>query len=105
MKHTEPKIGQLVYVINKDIFVRVIDKESIEGITLFYTDDNLSYIEEQLYYITKWEPNPDDTIKEILISVIENLYTPDENLKINVNIYKSIGKSFYKTKEQGLRVP
>ena len=51
MKHTEPKIGQLVYVINKDIFVRVIDKESIEGITLFYTDDNLSYIEEQLYYI------------------------------------------------------
>jgi hypothetical protein len=101
MKHTEPKIGQLVYVINKDIFVRVIDKESIEGITLFYTDDNLSYIENQLHYITKWKPDPDDAIKEILFSVMEDLWTPDDTLKINVDIYKSIGKPFGKIKVQG----
>ena len=43
------EIGQLVYVFTKDIFVRVIDKEFIEGVQLFYTDNNSCYIEEQLH--------------------------------------------------------
>jgi hypothetical protein len=100
MKHTEPEIEQLVYVIDKDIFVRIIDKESIGGVKLFYTDDSSCYIKEQLHYIPKWKPEPDEEIKEILLCVIEDWLTPDNALRINVNIYKKIGKPFGKTKEQ-----
>jgi len=98
MKHLEPEIKQLVYVINKDIFVRVIDKESIESVKLFYTDDSSCYIGEQLHYIPKWKPEPNDEIKKIFSSVIEDWLTPDNALRINVNIYKKIGKPFGKIK-------
>ena len=82
MKHTEPKIGQLVYVINKDIFVKVIDKESIEGITLFYTDDKLSYIEEQLYYVNGSLVYKQNKVKKpingkSLLSALQNYYKND----------------------------
>jgi hypothetical protein len=51
----EPEIGQLVYVVDKDIFVRVIDKKSIDGIMIYYTDDSLAYVIEQLHYLPKQE--------------------------------------------------
>jgi hypothetical protein len=98
MKHTEPKVGQLVYVFTKDIFVRVIDKEIIGGVKLFYTDNKSCYIEEQLHYITEWKPN--DEIEKIFVSVIEDWLTPDNALRTNVNIYKKINKPFGKIKEQ-----
>lgn len=101
MRHTEPEIGQLVYVFTKDIFVRVIDKEFIEGVQLFYTDNNSCYIEEQLHYITKWKP--DDEIQKIFVSVFENWLTPDIALRKNVEIYKTINKPFGKIMEQDLR--
>jgi hypothetical protein len=105
MKHTEPKIGQLVYVINKDIFVRVIDKESIEGITLFYTDDKLSYIEEQLHYVTDWKPKPEDVIGSLIYLEMSKWLTPDVKLRANIHFNKLAGVPRDKFKEQDLRVP
>lgn len=103
MKHTEPKIGQLVYVINKDIFVRVIDKESIEGITLFYTDDKLSYIEEQLYYVTDWKPEPDDEIGSLIYFEMSKWATPDIRLQAVVHFNKLANVPREKFKEQDSR--
>jgi hypothetical protein len=89
----EPEIGQLVYVVDKDIFVRVIDKKSIDGIMIYYTDDSLAYVIEQLHYLPKQEQEQEsDELKEILKSVITEWLTPDKALESNVRISKAIAK-------------
>ena len=88
MKHTEPEIGQLVYIPKKDIFVRIIDKEIIEKITLFYTDDNSAYIYDELYYLTPYVPDPNNPIENILFSVLNFSKNPEEILKKNVFMNK-----------------
>ena len=97
MKNTEPEIGQLVYVFNKDIFVTVIDSECVEGVSLYYTDDNCCYIDEQLHYIPKQKPESDD-VKKILSWVIDDWLTPDKALRINVNILKKLNEPFGKVR-------
>jgi hypothetical protein len=88
-----PEIGQLVYVVDKNIFVRVIDKKSIDGIMIYYTDDSLAYVIEQLHYLPKQEQEQEsDELKEILMSVLSEWSTPDDNLISNVKISKAIAK-------------
>ena len=85
----EVEIGQLVYVVDKEIFVRVIDKKSIDGIMIYYTDDSLAYVIEQLHYLRKKEQELEyDEIKNL----ISEWLTPDKALETNVRISKAIAK-------------
>ena len=93
----EPEIGQLVYVVDKEIFVRVIDKKCIDGIMIYYTDDSLAYVKEQLHYLTKQEQEQEqeqesDYVTKIVNNLISEWLTPDKALEVNVNISNKIGK-------------
>lgn len=89
----ELEIGQLVYVVEKEIFVRVIDIKTIDGIIIYYTDDSLAYVIEQLHYLPKKEQEIEsDDWKKVLNSVISEYLTPDKSLEINVTISKKIGR-------------
>ena len=89
----EVEIGQLVYVVDKEIFVRVTDIKTIDGIIIYYTDDSLAYVIEQLHYLPKKEQEIEsDNWKKVLKSVISESFPSDKSLEINVRISKTIGK-------------
>lgn len=91
---SEPEIGLLVYIPKKDIFVRIIDKEIIEKITLFYTDDNSAYTYDEIYYLTPYVPDPDNPIENILYSVLNISKNPEEILRKNVFMNKITNNPF-----------
>lgn len=86
------KIGQLVYVISKDIFVRIIDKEYINDVMLYYTNDNSAYIIDNLYYVKPH--NPEGEINKQISSLLDEWLTPDNCLEISVRLMKKINKPF-----------
>lgn len=89
----EVEIGQLVYVVDKEIFVRVTDIKTIDGIIIYYTDDSLAYVIEQLHYLPKKEQEIEsDNWKKVLKSVISESFPSDKSLEINVRISKTIGR-------------
>ncbi len=92
MKQDNLNIGQLVYVVNKDIFVRIIDKEYINDMMLYYTDDNLAYSVEQLYYLKKSQSKSSENINKEVSLVLDEWLTPDKCLQLNVKINKSLKK-------------
>jgi hypothetical protein len=97
MKQDNLNIGQLVYVINKDMFVRIIDKEYINNMVLYYTDDNLAYSIDQLYYLQKIKTKSSEKINKDVSLVLDEWLTPDNCLKINVNITKRLNRPFINT--------
>ena len=89
----EVEIGQLVYVVDKEIFVKVMDIKTIDGIIIYYTDDSFAYVIEQLHYLPKQEQEIEsDDWKKDLKSVISEWLTPDKSLETNVRILKIIGE-------------
>jgi hypothetical protein len=97
MRQDKLNIGQLVYVADKDVFVRIIDKEYINDMMLYYTDDNLAYSIDQLYYLQKIKTESSEKINKDVSLVLDEWLTPDNCLKINVTITKRLKRPFINT--------
>jgi hypothetical protein len=97
MRQDKLNIGQLVYVVDKDVFVRIIDKEYINDMMLYYTDDNLAYSIDQLYYLQKIKTESSEKINKDVSLVLDEWLTPDNCLKINVTITKRLKRPFINT--------
>ena len=92
MKQNILKKGQLVYVISKDVFVRIIDVELINDVMLYYTDDNLAYSIDQLYYHKEIESESSKKINKDVSFLLDEWLTPDKCLELNVKINKTLNR-------------